>query len=57
MRSYQSAQCNTDHSLVGCKINICVKKIHCNNTPIRCGKKVGSLRDYQKCTIVNDQDV
>ena len=31
-RSYQSAECDTDHSLVGCKVRICVKRCIVGNS-------------------------
>ncbi|CAE1281933.1 unnamed protein product [Acanthosepion pharaonis] len=31
-RSFHSAYCNTDHSLVGCNVRLRAKKIHCSKT-------------------------
>ena len=54
-RSYQSVECDTDHSLVGCKVKICVKKIYCNKNPSRRHLNISNVKDYQSCTTFNNE--
>ena len=54
-RSYQSAGCDTDHSLVGCKVTICVKKMYRKKTPYYPRMNKGEIKNNQKCKQLNNE--
>ena len=54
-RSYKSAECDTDHSLVGCRVIICVKKMYRKKTPCHPRINMSEINDKQKCKKFNNE--
>ena len=56
-RSYQSAECDIDHSLVGCRVRICVKKMYRKKTLCHLRINMSEIKDKQKCEQFHNETI